>query len=246
MKKKRDKMMNNGFDKADDKWAFIRHFMAAHAQVGVAGRRVILNGPTDLLQAIAAFAGIPHELVHDNNLVYRDMGAIDFLGEAFRGVADSTHPHYNDYLALTGCEGVCLVQKACPDAVLPQKARATDAGYDLSVIRKVKDLNRVVALYDTGIRVRAPHGFYTEVVPRSSLSKSGYMLANSIGVIDRSYNGNIYVALAKIDDEAPDIQFPFRCCQLLFRRQHNLLLQESADGWDDTARGAGGFGSTGN
>lgn len=237
--------MSDGFDKADDKWAFIRFFLAAHGQVGVAGRRVVLNGPTTLLRAIAAFAGIPHAFISDN-LVYNDMGAIDFLGEVFRGVVDKAHPHYDAYTDMIDCKGVCLVQRQCPEAVLPQKARATDAGYDLSVIRKVKDLNRVVALYDTGLRVRAPHGYYTEVVPRSSLSKSGYMLANSVGVIDRSYNGNIYVALAKIDDEAPDIRFPFRCCQLLFREQHNLLLQESVVNWDDTTRGTGGFGSTGN
>ena len=240
-------MMSDGFDKADDKWAFTRNFLAAHGQVGVAGRRVVLNGPIGLLRSIAAFAGIPHGFVGDNNLVYSDMGAVDFLGEVFRGVVDTTHPHYNDYLKMIGCCGTCLIQRACPEAVVPQKARATDAGYDLSVIRKVKDLNRVVALYDTGLRVRAPHGYYTEVVPRSSLSKSGYVLANSVGVIDRSYSGNIYVALAKIDDEAPDIQFPFRCCQLLFRRQHNLLLQEdTGNDWDETTRGTGGFGSTGN
>lgn len=60
-------------------------------------------------------------------------------------------------------------------------------------------------LYDTGIKINVKYGYYAEVVPRSSLSKSGYMLANSIGIIDNSYRNNIFVALTKINPDAPDI-----------------------------------------
>ena len=55
-------------------------------------------------------------------------------------------------------------------------------------------------MYDTGIQVKPQYGYYFEIVPRSSLSKSGYILANSIGIIDPSYSGNLYIVLIKIDD----------------------------------------------
>jgi len=141
---------------------------------------------------------------------------------------------------------VCSVFKADENAIIPSKAKESDAGYDLTVIREVKKLTGNVTLYDTGIKVAVPHGFYCEVSPRSSLSKSGYMLANSIGIIDRSYTGNILIALAKIDPDSPDIQLPFRCCQLIFRHQIHVEMSMTTDELNITARGEGGFGSTNN
>jgi dUTP pyrophosphatase len=89
-------------------------------------------------------------------------------------------------------------------------------------------------------------GLYAEIVPRSSLSKSGYMLANSIGIIDCSYKGNLYIALTKIDNTMPDLTLPFRCCQLIFREQIHVDLEEVTSFEEQTSRGSGGFGSTGN
>jgi len=86
-------------------------------------------------------------------------------------------------------------------------------------------------------------GYYIEIVPRSSLSKSGYMLANSVGIIDSSYRGNIYIALIKIDDDAEEIQFPFRCCQFVVRKQYDMTFIQK-DEFDTTHRADGGFGST--
>ena len=61
----------------------------------------------------------------------------------------------------------------------------------------------------------------------------------------KHYTGNIYIALVKVDPSAPDIELPFRCCQLIFRRQHYLDLIEVDQPFDSTTRDAGGFGSTG-
>lgn len=52
-------------------------------------------------------------------------------------------------------------------------------------------------------------------------------MANSVGIIDQSYRGNIYVALTKICPEAKPIQFPFRCCQLIIRPQYQTVFEES-------------------
>jgi deoxyuridine 5'-triphosphate nucleotidohydrolase len=141
----------------------------------------------------------------------------------------------------------CRVIRKDPDAVFPFKARLSDVGYDLTVIRKHKDLTSNTALYDTGIAIDIPFKYYAEIAPRSSLSKSGYMLSNSIGIIDPGYKGNLYIALTKVSPEVPEISFPFRCGQLIFKRQVyvDLVEAESTESMESSTRGEGGYGSTG-
>lgn len=213
----------------------------------------------ELLQDIARCAGIPYT-IDATTLTYSGVNCMDFLGNMYKHTAFAEDPEkrvprtfvhqmtYVEWATLMPKASripVCKVFRDDPKAILPSKARPSDAGYDLSVIKEHKRLTNNVVLYDTGIKLRVSHGMYAEVVPRSSLSKSGYMLANSIGIIDASYNGNIYVALAKIDPEAPDIELPFRCCQILFRKQVNVDIVETKDMFDETQRQEGGFGSTG-
>jgi len=230
------------------KWAFIQGHLETHGKINSNELRVSLTSKmVGLLESIASFADIPF-LLEGKTLIYDDINAVDFLGKVYSNQLIVQRKCYNLYLAiLTGKPEIetCLVYKTCPEAILPCKSRVSDVGYDLSIIRKIKALNNMVSLYDTGIKVRVPHGYYTEIVPRSSLSKSGYMMANSVGIIDRSYNGNLYVALAKIDESADEIRFPFRCCQLIFRKQYHLRLKETGEDLEATARGEGGFGSTG-
>ena len=137
-----------------------------------------------------------------------------------------------------------LVKRVHPDAVLPTKAHPDDAGFDLTVISLAKTLPNGVELYDTGLQVQPPPGYYTEIVPRSSISKMDYMLANSVGVIDCGYTGNLYVALRKTDPDAPGLTLPCRVAQLIPRRLEDMGVME-VDALGDTQRGAGGFGSTG-
>jgi dUTP pyrophosphatase len=137
------------------------------------------------------------------------------------------------------------VYKTNKDAIIPSKAFEEDAGYDLTIISKIKDFNSKTSLYDTGIKIEVDDGYYTEIVPRSSISKFGYILSNSVGIIDNHYRGNLMVALTKIADDAPDIVFPFKCCQLIIRKQISANLYEITDDTlTTTLRNEGGFGST--
>ncbi len=72
------------------------------------------------------------------------------------------------------------------------------------------------------------------------------MLANSVGIIDNNYRGNLMIALTKICDDAPEIEFPFKCCQLIIRKQISANLYEvtTTDNLTSTNRNEGGFGST--
>lgn len=102
-----------------------------------------------------------------------------------------------------------------------------------------------VVLYETGVAVQPPHGYYFELVPRSSIVKSGYMLANSVGVIDASYQGTIKVPLVRWCWWAREPQLPARLVQLVLRRQHYITGARVETFGHQTARGAGGFGSSG-
>lgn len=129
-------------------------------------------------------------------------------------------------------------------AVVPTKAFSSETGFDLTAIRIHKELDNGVILYDTGIIVRPPVGYYTEIVPRSSISKTGWMLANSIGIIDNSYRGNLLIALVPTSVTSIPLELPFCKCQLILRKLEDAELEEVSD-LDETERGDGGFGSTG-
>lgn len=136
------------------------------------------------------------------------------------------------------------VHKTRPDAILPSRAHPTDTGFDLVLLEPTKTIGDVT-MYATGISVRPPPGFYFDLVARSSLSKTGYMLANGIGIIDRDYTGEILVALRKIDKDAPDLVLPAKIVQLIPRRWYDMIPVEApAEGLPKTDRGDGGFGST--
>ena len=130
-----------------------------------------------------------------------------------------------------------------PDAVAPFKNRPSDTGFDLHIISKLKEVNGV-CYYDTGISVEPPPGFYFDIVGRSSISKTGWMLANNIGIIDASYRGSIIVALVKIDVSAKDLSLPLRIVQMIPRQLIHMNHEEVSD-LTSTTRGSGGFGSSG-
>ena len=130
------------------------------------------------------------------------------------------------------------------DAVLPKKAHPTDAGFDLTATHAIKTVGDVT-FYGTGLSVQAPEGIYFQLFPRSSVSKSGYMLANSVGVIDNGYQGELIIAMRKIDKAAEDFVLPQRLAQLVPFHMVPLETEVVEDFDLETDRGSGGFGSTG-
>jgi dUTP pyrophosphatase len=136
-----------------------------------------------------------------------------------------------------------LFVKDHPQAVIPTKGTQYSVGYDLTAISIYKKLTDKTTLYDTGIKVQPPEGYYTEILPRSSLTKTGYCLSNSVGTIDSDYRGTLLIALTRIDDGFPELTLPFTRCQLVLRRHEDYKLRQ-VDILCDTQRGVGGFGST--
>ena len=114
----------------------------------------------------------------------------------------------------------------------------------------IKDIhiNGNKATIHTGVRVKIPFGYAGLLFARSSLSKTGWILGNSVGVIDSDYRGEIIVKLRYIGD-ADDYSAPFeigdRIAQLVVVSCISPNLWEVGDVDLNTKRGAGGFGSTG-
>lgn len=208
----------------------------------------------EIVDFIMQFRGIKCE-EYNRAIVYKNHNALDFLSAIY----DNVDARYRDaelyklYLqwrfatttTLSSDIPTCLYIKKDPRAVVPFKNRLSDVGLDLTAIEKVKDINSTTVMLETGIIVSPPLGYYSKIYPRSSLVKSGYMLVNSVGIIDATYRDTLKICLVKVDPQAPELVFPFKCCQLIFEKQIYMEMEE-VKGLDETARNIGGFGSTNN
>jgi dUTP pyrophosphatase len=101
------------------------------------------------------------------------------------------------------------------------------------------------ALIPTGIAVALPHGTEGQVRPRSGLAvRHGVTLLNSPGTIDADYRGEIQVVLVNLGRDSFTIIRGMRIAQLVIAPVMQVMISET-DSLDETARGTGGFGSTG-
>jgi len=212
----------------------------------------IANTSTHLLDGINEFAKIPCHRAK-NSLQWQGTNALDFLGRLYTGAAFYLSRKRDLYLdwcnwvpampfKTGGANPLFKWAKVLPDAIAPSKEFVSDSGFDLTLIDRGKK-HGAVEFFRTGIKVQPAFGWYFDLVPRSSISKTGYMLANGVGIIDRAYVGEILVPLIKVDPQAPDLQLPNRLVQIIPRQIIAADLVE-VEALDSTARGDGGFGST--
>jgi dUTP pyrophosphatase len=130
----------------------------------------------------------------------------------------------------------------------PSRANPTDAGLDLRADGEYNIVHGERTLVNTGVSAKIPVGYVGLLVPRSSLSKEGIMMTNSVGVIDADYRGPIMASLTSTRNCGSTIHKGDRIVQLLIVpiAVPELEVFEGTDEeWVDTARGLGGFGSTG-
>lgn len=101
------------------------------------------------------------------------------------------------------------------------------------------------ALVPTGLHMEIPPGLEAQVRPRSGLAaKNGVTVLNSPGTIDSDYRGEVQVLLVNLGQEEFRIRSGDRIAQLVFSHVVRVSFRSQAN-IDDTARGGGGFGSTG-
>ena len=130
---------------------------------------------------------------------------------------------------------------------LPQFETTQSAGMDLRanidapVVLQPGDRT----LIPTGIKIALPEGYEAQIRPRSGLAyKHGITVLNSPGTIDADYRGDVGVLLINHGREAFTIEDGMRVAQMVVA-QYSQFEWESVEDLDETARGTGGFGSTG-
>lgn len=148
---------------------------------------------------------------------------------------------------------VVRFKKLTHTARLPVKATAGAACYDLFADQmNVLDDMRTYRVIGTGIAIELPPGHVGMVCSRSGIAaKSGMFVLNAPGIIDEDYRGELKVILGRlpftpqwISDEVFQVDPGMRIAQLMVMPIPQYQIEEVYD-LTDTARGAGGIGSTG-
>ena len=133
-------------------------------------------------------------------------------------------------------------------AIIPTRGSEEAAGYDLYAVLENDNLTiwpHETKMVDTGWAMKIPKKFFGAIFARSGLaSKQGLRPANCVGVIDSDYRGPVKVALHNDTNEHQVIKQGDRIAQLLIIPCCTPDLKE-VDELDETERGEGGFGSTG-
>jgi dUTP pyrophosphatase len=138
------------------------------------------------------------------------------------------------------------LKKLHEKAVVPQYAKQSDAGMDLTATSIIKSDDEQV-VYGTGIALEIPEGYVGLVFPRSSIRKTDLIMSNSVGVIDAGYRGEIQVTFNKkyYDDEANVIyNVGDRVAQIIILPHPQISFLE-VDELSDSERGTAGHGSSG-
>jgi dUTP pyrophosphatase len=138
------------------------------------------------------------------------------------------------------------VKRLDPAARLPVRAHPGDAGVDLHALAAVTLAPGARAAVRTGLAVEIPHGQAGLVLPRSGLAlRHGIALVNAPGLIDAGYRGELQVLLLNTDRaQTVELAAGERIAQLVLV---DVALAEivEVDRLSDSARGGGGFGSSG-
>ncbi|CAB4771918.1 unannotated protein [freshwater metagenome] len=133
-----------------------------------------------------------------------------------------------------------------PDLPLPSYAHPGDAGADLLTTVDVVLAPGERALVPTGVALAIPEGYVGLVHPRSGLAaRHGLSIVNTPGTVDAGYRGEVKVLLVNLDPREPvELRRGDRVAQLVLQRVERAGFVE-VDALPDSARGAGGYGSTG-
>jgi len=139
------------------------------------------------------------------------------------------------------------IQRIHPDALLPKYAHGPeeDAGMDLCTVESVTLQPGEARLVPTGLTIELPPGYEAQVRPRSGLAlRQGITCLNTPGTIDSDYRGELNVILINLSAEPQTLHSGDRIAQLVVQKTERAAWQPVA-ALSETARNAGGFGSTG-
>lgn len=139
------------------------------------------------------------------------------------------------------------IERLAHNKFIPEYKTSGAAGMDLCAAISepvtLKSLERT--LIPTGIKIELEHGYEAQIRPRSGMSiKHGITLINCVGTIDEDYRGEVCIPVVNLSNETYTIQPDERIAQMIIARVEQANIEVVTE-LTETARGAGGFGSTG-
>jgi len=137
------------------------------------------------------------------------------------------------------------IRRLRPDAVVPERAYAGDAGLDLAACERVELAPGERAIVGTGLAVAIPEGYAGFVQPRSGLAaRHGITIVNAPGLVDSGYRGELRVVLLNTDAREPFVvEAGMRVAQLVVVPVPEFGLTEVEE-LPESERGVRGFGSS--
>lgn len=186
-----------------------------------------------------------NKIKYNYKLTFTDYHVLNILSKLYNSNInpnDIDEYLYNIYIKLSNYKNIsfdsdndsilyllpkCKVKLLHNSAIMPTKKNASDIGYEITIIKRYKTISNKITVYDTGIQLIPQFGYYFELIPKFNLSISGYILGNSIGVINpiiNKKNTTLLVTLIKVDKSMPDIQLPFNCCKIVLKEMNHFEL----------------------
>jgi len=136
------------------------------------------------------------------------------------------------------------VKKLNKNAILPLKATAGSACYDVYSVERKVFLPGEPALIRTGLAFALPEGYAMDIRPRSSWASKGLSISNSPGTLDSDYRGELMIPCRNLSSGAIVVNKGDRIAQIRLFKVISLEF-EIVESLNNTKRGKGGFGSTG-
>ena len=136
-------------------------------------------------------------------------------------------------------------KKLHENAIIPTYGTKYSAGFDFYCIEDLEIKSFETAIVKTGLSVEIPQDYFMSIVPRSSTGfKTPLRLANSVGIIDSDYRGELGLIFTNTNRESFQIKKGDRLAQGFLSPIINFEIQEVQE-LSETERGSGGIGSTG-
>lgn len=139
---------------------------------------------------------------------------------------------------------IVKLKKLNEDAIVPEYAYPTDAGMDLKSSEEYVLMPNETAMINTGLSIAIPEKFFGGIYSKSGLASRGIIVANSPGIVDTMYRGEVKVLLYNRTKAPHQINIGDKIAQLILMPFEQIKFREVEE-LDETDRKDGGFGSTG-
>ena len=190
--------------------------------------------------AVADNCDKPEQRVVVYKALYGDEKTWVRLFEDFIGFKEINGKKIKRFVLIGECMVNIKIKKLKENAVIPSYVHIGDAGMD--VVAVSKQVTDKFIEYGTGLSFEVPEGYVLLIFPRSSISKKDLILANSVGVLDSGYRGELLIRFQSMGEEHYEIGD--RVAQIMILPYPKVEFEEVEE-LNETIRGDGGFGSTG-